>query len=110
MPSINGTWSSPSGDYWDLLGTSYGISGEEWNLYGGNKATGWPLNFMRTGYYESSHNHSYKNWGIWWGNTAISSKESNQLFISSDVGSAGGTQYYSVSRGYGLAIRCVVRS
>ena len=66
-----------------------------------------PLNFLRTGDYV--HSHGYVNtrivFGLWW--SAVASQNSNSYSIYSYP--TGVDYHNNASRGFGFAVRCVVR-
>lgn len=64
-------------------------------------------NFLRTGYYLRSNGHIVTRTagGYWWSGTSGSATHGRDLY----TGSAGAGFQDSSYRGFGFAIRCVVR-
>ena len=74
---------------------------------GYNKINNWPLNFLRTGYYNRSYGniHIRTSDGLWWSVANYSNINARRLntYPSGIVPNGNG------SRGTGFAVRCVVR-
>lgn len=111
MPSYSGNSNNPGADsYLNLIRTTYTVGESYYNdPLGWNKISNWPLNFMRTGSYANSRVDfsgfisGYTRFGYWWSSTGGS-----YLLVS--MSSDGINQSSTYHRGWGLAIRCVVRS
>jgi len=67
----------------------------------------WPLNFLRTGYYNRSDGNVNVRVtrGFWWSTTAGSNAYGLNLATNPTVVDPQNNYY----RGYGFAVRCVVR-
>jgi len=93
------------GSFNTLLGSSlYNVAN---STEGYNKINNWPLNFLRTGYYSRSYGYidARVTNGHWWSTTSGSATYGRYLDTSpSDV-----TPQRNYYRGYGFAVRCVVR-
>ena len=109
MPSYSGNGSNPGPDSWrNLIGETYKLSG--YNIYGANQPRHWPLNYMNTGeiYFTEGFTRSRTGSGRWWGMTSSSARGGFGLNITSSNPFLNLSS--SAARGYGKAIRCVVRS
>ena len=102
-------WKLPSnsGDtsFANLLGS--GLYNVQNSTEGYNKINNWPLNFLRAGSYGRSSGYIYVRVtnGYWWSTTAGSATYGHNLGTSPTNVSPRNTN----SRGYGFAVRCVVR-
>lgn len=118
MPSGKGTLDSASGEWIDLITTTYGIASNGDDVtYGSNRGRKWPLNFLPTGSYSVYGNggdiSKRTESGQWWGATGGSPFSSfwkvRSYYLRMGAFSQGVGQG-SNERGSGYAIRCVVRS
>ena len=107
---------SGASSYRNLVDTTYVVAND---AYGANKARRWPLGFLPTGEYainRSSSNGGYIDSratdGSWWINVGARSNDSGSYVLLVGVVNLtiGVSPQREVSRGYGYAIRCVVRS
>ena len=102
-------WKLPSnsGDtsFANLLGS--GLYNVQNSTEGYNKINNWPLNFLRTGYYYRSGGYISGRvaGGVWWSTTA-GSATLGHLLSTYPTSVFPQNNYY---RGYGFAVRCVVR-
>ncbi len=93
------------GSFNTLLGSSlYNVQN---STEGYNKINNWPLNFLRTGHYLPSYGYVYYRtaFGYWWSDTSNSATNGRSL----STYPAAVYPEYNGYRGYGFAIRCVVR-
>ena len=74
---------------------------------GYNKINNWPLNFLRTGYYERVNGHINRRTvnGCWWSDISMGTARS--AFLDTANTSIMSTANYYRGRGY--AVRCVPR-
>ncbi len=74
---------------------------------GYNKINNWPLNFLRTGSYHRSNGGIVNRTvhGVWWSDTGSLATLGRTLHTGPTYVSPQNGNY----RGYGFAIRCVVR-
>lgn len=113
MPYYETSYNHDVIDSWEnLLSATYGVTN---NVYGANRTRKWPLNFEPAGtyvnyvYYNDVGFVTYRTTsGYWWSMTGGGTTSKAHMFTSSSSGVFPATSYED--RGWGLAIRCVVRS